>query len=103
MTDTHHGYVAGRYRDGALSDKWTDVTRCAERTFIAYVARCGCGWFGKNHSPNPDGYRICQHDLISNHFFSLAGATVADLHRAVARRHAQVFEDSGLDPRSRAQ
>jgi hypothetical protein len=41
--------------------------------------------------------------LISSHFSSLAGATVADLHRAVARRHAQVSEDSGLDPRSRAQ
>ena len=103
MTDTHRGYVAGRYRDGALSDKWTDVTRCAERTFIAYVARCGCGWFGKNHPPNPDGYRICQHDLISNHLSSLASSTVVDLHRPVTRRHAPGSEDPDLDPRSRAQ
>jgi hypothetical protein len=36
MTNTHHGYIAGRYRDGALSDTWTDVRRCAERTFITY-------------------------------------------------------------------
>lgn len=65
--DTHRGYVAGRYRDGVLSDTWTDVTRCAERTFIAYLARCGCGWLGDDHPANPEGYRACQRDLISNH------------------------------------
>lgn len=65
--DTHRGYVAGRYRDGVLSDAWTDVTRCAERTFITYLARCGCGWLGDDHPANPDGYRACQRDLISNH------------------------------------
>lgn len=27
MADIHHSYVAGRYRDGALSDTWTDVLR----------------------------------------------------------------------------
>jgi hypothetical protein len=63
----HRGYVAGRYRDGALSDVWTDVTRCADRTFIAYLARCGCGWLGDPHPANLDGYHTCQHELINNH------------------------------------
>jgi hypothetical protein len=51
--DIHYRYVADRYRDGALSDAWTDVTRCAEQTFIAYVARCGCGWLGMTTRPTP--------------------------------------------------
>jgi hypothetical protein len=33
----HVGYVAGRYRDGAYSDLWTDVRRCAWRTFTDYA------------------------------------------------------------------
>jgi hypothetical protein len=37
MTDEHERYVAGRYRNGSRSDIWTDVTRCAEYTFIAYL------------------------------------------------------------------
>jgi len=32
-TDVHVGYFAGRYRSGVWSDQWTDVSRCAERTF----------------------------------------------------------------------
>jgi hypothetical protein len=54
----HRGYVAGRYRDGALSDIWTDVARCAERTFTAYLARCGCGWLG---DPPPSQSRRLPH------------------------------------------
>ncbi|RTL67660.1 MAG: hypothetical protein EKK42_12590 [Pseudonocardiaceae bacterium] len=42
----HVGYLAGRYRNGALSDVWTDVSRCAERTFTAWAAGCSCGWYG---------------------------------------------------------
>jgi hypothetical protein len=81
MTDTHHGYVAGRYRDGALSDTWTDVRRCAERTFITYVARCRCGWRGKDYPASPDGYHACQRELIRAHLVSIPthnelGATV---------------------------
>jgi hypothetical protein len=72
MTDTHHGYVAGRYRDGALSDTWTDVRRCAERTFITYVARCRCGWRGNDYPASPDGYHACQRELISAHPSSIA-------------------------------
>jgi hypothetical protein len=64
----HRGYVAGRYRDGALSDAWTDLTRCAERTFVRYVARCECGWLGDDHSASPAGYHDCQRELISHYF-----------------------------------
>ena len=71
MTDTHHGYVAGRYRDGALSDTWTDVRRCAERTFITYVARCRCGWRGNDNPASPDGYHACQREMISTHPLSI--------------------------------
>lgn len=48
MSDSggHVGFVAGRYRDGAYSDVWTDVRRCAEATFTAYAPSCSCGWRG---------------------------------------------------------
>jgi hypothetical protein len=48
----HVGYVAGRYRDGAYSDMWTDVRRCARLTFTAYAPACSCGWRG---APIPVG------------------------------------------------
>ena len=75
MIDTHHGYVAGRYRDGALSDTWTDVRRCAERTFITYVARCRCGWRGNDYPASPDGYLACQRELIKTHPLSISAPT----------------------------
>ena len=42
----HAGFLAGRYRNGALSDAWTDVSRCADGTFVGYVPACTCGWRG---------------------------------------------------------
>jgi hypothetical protein len=42
----HAGFVAGRYRAGAFSDEWTDVRRCAPRTFTAWASACTCGWRG---------------------------------------------------------
>jgi hypothetical protein len=98
MADTHHGYVAGRYRNGALSDTWTDVTRCAERTFVAYVARCGCGWLGNDHPSNPYGYHTCQQELLSDHLCSIAGGTLVGLHWAVARGHAGMTDDQDSEP-----
>ncbi|MGH3916769.1 MAG: hypothetical protein ACRDTC_25650 [Pseudonocardiaceae bacterium] len=103
MTDTHHGYVAGRYRNGALSDDWTDVTRCAERTFISYVARCRCGWLGNDYPPNPDGYNICRQELISNRLFLLIRDAVADQHHAATRRHLPVLKNPDLDHPSHTQ
>ena len=55
----HHAYVAGRYRSGLLSDHWTDVLRCAERTFLRFVPACECGWVGVDHPATIDGYRQC--------------------------------------------
>lgn len=89
MADIHHSYVAGRYRDGALSDTWTDVTRCAERTFVAYVARCGCGWHGDDHPANPDGYHTCQRELINNHLFRITGDTLSWPAPRGPRSHVQ--------------
>jgi hypothetical protein len=43
----HVGFLAGRYRDGAYSDVWTDVSRCAEGTFVRYAPACTCGWGGR--------------------------------------------------------
>jgi hypothetical protein len=44
----HAGFVSGRYRDGAFSDEWTDVRRCAPRTFTAWAPACICGWRGSS-------------------------------------------------------
>jgi hypothetical protein len=51
----HAGYLAGRYRNGAFSDVWTDVSRCAEGTFVAYVPACSCGWRGTVQPAPPSG------------------------------------------------
>lgn len=63
----HTGYVAGRYRNGALSDAWTDVSRCAERTFTAYYPACSCGWTGRARPANVAGLHSAQHDLLHCH------------------------------------
>lgn len=59
--------MAGRYRDGAWSDGWTDVSRCAPGTFVAYAPACRCGWRGAEHPATERGLRGCRtahsHDL----------------------------------------
>ena len=54
-SDNHEGFVAGRYRNGAYSDIWTNVRRCAERTFLAYAPACECGWRGQITRRPPTG------------------------------------------------
>ena len=51
----HAGYLVGRYRDGAFSDAWTDVSRCAEGTFVGYAPACSCGWRGPLQPATPRG------------------------------------------------
>jgi hypothetical protein len=51
----HAGFLAGRYRDGAYSDVWTDVSRCAEGTFVGYAPACTCGWRGTAQPTSPVG------------------------------------------------
>lgn len=63
----HVLYVAGRYRDGALSDTWTDVTRCARGTFVNYVPACTCGWKGASKPATAAGLRACQSALSRPH------------------------------------
>jgi hypothetical protein len=72
-TDSHEGYVAGRYRDGAFSDIWTNVFDCAERLFTAYVPACECGWRSASAQPvTAEGYRACQEAWMRGHFERLA-------------------------------
>ena len=66
-TDAHAGYVAGRYRNGAWSDDWTDVRRCAEATFAAYAAACECGWRGPAEPATAQGYLSCQRVWVFEH------------------------------------
>jgi hypothetical protein len=47
----HRGFVAGRYRNGAWSDSWTEVGRCAPGTFTAFAPACRCGWRGESRLP----------------------------------------------------
>jgi hypothetical protein len=83
VTDEHEGFVAGRYRIGAVSDIWTDVTDCAEGTFTAYVARCECGWSGSSHRVCPAGYRAAQRGWIDAHFRAVLAAHTAGALPAV--------------------
>jgi hypothetical protein len=75
-TAAHHhaGYVAGCYRDGARSDTWTDVARCARGTFVRYVPACTCGWYGSARPSTTSGFRDCQRELVTGHLGALAGA-----------------------------
>ncbi len=74
----HVGYVAGRYRNGALSDIWTEVERCAERTFLAYVPACSCGWVGTGCPATPTGLNACRREWATGHGASLDGPVRAD-------------------------
>ncbi|MEU7812978.1 hypothetical protein [Pseudonocardia sp. NPDC049154] len=73
-TDEHEGYIAGRYRNGALSDIWTDVTRCAQGTFTALVPACECGWRGLPQRPDRRGVDRCWSAWFTEHFVRLAVA-----------------------------
>jgi hypothetical protein len=77
-TDRHTGYVAGRYRDGALSDTWTDIARCARGTFVGYAPACTCGWSGTIHPATPDGFRISQRELRTTHLSQIARTSRRD-------------------------
>lgn len=55
----HAGFLVGRYRDGAFSDAWTDVSRCAEGTFVAYAPACSCGWRGAAQPATAAGRLWC--------------------------------------------
>ena len=65
----HAGFLIGRYRNGSTSDEWTDVSRCAEGTFVAYAPACSCGWTGPLQPATPAGRllssRIWQDDHLS--------------------------------------
>lgn len=56
-----------RYRNGTYSDSWTDVARCAELTFTAYVPACKCGWRGPAQKATDVGYAACQRVLLRDH------------------------------------
>jgi hypothetical protein len=68
VTDEHEGYVAGRYRDGSVSDIWTNVARCAHDIFIGYRPACECGWSGAWKPCTEAAYQQCQQDWATHHF-----------------------------------
>lgn len=65
--DEHGGYVAGRYRNGSLSDGWTDVERCAGGTFLRYVPRCACGWTGRDRPATAVSAMACRQEWFLGH------------------------------------
>ena len=73
--DEHAGYVAGRYRNGVWSDEWTDVARCAERTFTGYAAACVCGWRGPSQPVTAEGHMARQRTWVFEHLAQQAGVT----------------------------
>jgi hypothetical protein len=81
----HAVYVAGRYRDGALSDTWTDVARCARGTFVGYVPACTCGWTGAIRANTIEGFRESQRALRFEHLSRVPSAPIVSA-AASARR-----------------
>ena len=63
----HVGYVAGRYRDGAHSDVWTDVRRCAHQTFTAFAPACSCGWRGAPVPVTDTALIVCRRVWTRDH------------------------------------
>lgn len=82
--EDHDGFVAGRYRDGAWSDRWTEVHRCAEGTFTGYAPACRCGWRGPVQPPTAEGHLACQRHWVFEHGarFQQAPAASGPLGRA---------------------
>jgi hypothetical protein len=66
----HVGYLAGKYRDGAYSDLWTDVARCAPGTFVAYAPACSCGWRGGPQPATAVGRITCHRAWAHGHLSS---------------------------------
>jgi hypothetical protein len=83
VPDGHAGYVAGRYRNGVYSDVWTDVRRCAERTFTAYAAGCSCGWRGAPTAPTEVGYHLACRAWLQEHAERLTATGVVGVTGAV--------------------
>lgn len=79
--DGHLPYVAGRYRDGAYSDIWTDVRRCAAQTFTAYAPACSCGWRGPGQPVTDIAYIVCRRAWLRDHAAALH-PEVRPVHRA---------------------
>ncbi|MFC4943171.1 hypothetical protein [Pseudonocardia sp. GCM10023141] len=75
--DGHAGFVAGRYRNGAFSDAWTDVRRCAERTFTAYLPGCTCGWTGLAQPASDTGWHRCRRAWFDEHLTRLSEAVAS--------------------------
>ena len=63
----HAGFLVGRYRNGAFSDAWTDVSRCAEGTFVGYAAACSCGWRGPLQPASARGRLLSSRDWRGLH------------------------------------
>ncbi|GEL21545.1 hypothetical protein PSU4_04990 [Pseudonocardia sulfidoxydans NBRC 16205] len=81
----HVGYLAGRYRNGALSDVWTDASRCAERTFTAWAAGCSCGWYGSLQPLTTVGQYGARRQWANEHLpVVLAEATAPSVSPTVA-------------------
>ena len=66
-----HEGSEGRYRNGAYSDIWTDVRRCADRTFLAYAGACECGWRGADHPSTEAGHHVALQDWRHDHFVTV--------------------------------
>jgi hypothetical protein len=79
----HAGFVAGRYRDGAFSDEWTDVARCAPRTFTAWAPACICGWRGCTVSTEQADVARCR-QMWEQHLQELGAAARTGAERATA-------------------
>jgi len=71
----HTGFVAGRYRNWAYSDVWTDVRRCAERTFTGYRPACTCGWMGNPTEADEVGWMRCHREVRAEHLARLRHPT----------------------------
>ena len=73
----HAGFLAGRYRNGALSDAWTDVSRCADGTFVGYVPACTCGWRGAVQPATAPGRFLSSRAWRDEHLAGLEACPVA--------------------------
>lgn len=93
----HEGYAARILPDGTETATWTHETR----EFVAYVARCDCGWRGHRYPPTNEGRDLADDDWEDNHLLplvdkiagqvTLTGRDLLRLSRALreqARTHA---------------
>jgi hypothetical protein len=88
--EDHEGYTARQLPDGT-------ITSGPQRSLVAYIAACGCGWRGGSHAPTHDGYDAAVEEWERDHGRPVLARTVPpevrEKIREVTKAVAQLMKE----------